>query len=266
MEKRLIPITLLLILLVTGCKTGRKIAGEVGTRSTEQKMLEQAIAAQPDFSSIDMKRMTVSINLGSSSYTSPATCRIIRDSVIHLSAQPFLGIEMVVAQFNKNGFTVLDKVRKVAYTGDYAQFSERFGIALNYTMLESLVTNRLFVMDDNATPEQSLKPSVRNGINTLSYGNERISQQFTLETDFRIRKAEISTREGSQRFTASYDGFTNQDLVFFPYNYTVQLTTASRKAELGVTISRLVVNEMPVIPQLSLQGYRIGTLESLLKK
>lgn len=266
MEKRIILAGLILMSVLSGCKSIRGTAGAEKISSGERKVLEQAIAAQPEFSSLDMKRLSVSISLGGSSYTSPAICRIIRDSVIHLSAQPFLGIEMVVAQFNKSGFTVLDKMRKVAYTGNYAQFSERFGIALNYSILESLITNRLFVMEAGTSTVKNLKPSVRNGEISLRYENEMIRQLFQLGSDFRIRSTEISTPEGRQTFRARYDEFTNQDLIYYPYNYSVELTTASRKVELGVKISRMVVNDMPVIPELSVQGYRIGDLESLIKR
>jgi len=266
MEKRIILLSLIVMAVFASCKTSREAAGTDRGSSSERKILEQAIAAQPEFSSLDMKRISVSISLGSSSYSSPAICRIIRDSVIHLSAQPFLGIEMVVAQFNKSGFVVLDKLRKVAYKGDYSQFSERFGIAINYSIVESLITNRLFVMEANSSVEKSLKPAVHSGVVSLNYENELIRQQFELAADHRIRKATINTREGRQQFSANYDEFTNQDLIYFPYTYSVQLTTATRKVELGVKVSRLVVNEMPVIPEISLQGYRIGDLESLLKR
>lgn len=266
MEKRIIQLGILLVLLFTGCKTSREAA--LGDRSgrSERKMLEQAIAAQPEFTSLDMKRISVSISLGGSSYSSPAICRIIRDSVIHLSAQPFLGIEMVVAQFTRTGFTVLDKMRKVAYTGTYSQFSERFGIPFDYTLIESLITNRLFVMEAGTPALTSLKPALSNGVITLSHESDRIRQVFELGADNRIRKTILSTPEGRQNFTARYDEFSNQEMIYFPYTYSVQLSTASRTVELGVKVSRLVVNEMPVIPELSLQGYRIGDPESLLKR
>ena len=264
---RLTGILVVVLMIMAGCKSGKTISDETTLSRDERKILEQAIAAQPSFNSIDIKKMNMSLNIsGSNPLSSPATCRIIRDSVVHISVQPFFGIEMAVAQFTNTRFVVLDKMRKVAYTGDYSLFSERFGIALNYKAIEALITNQLFVIDSPNAALTRLKPQQKDGKAFLTHTTNNIRLQFELNPENRIRNVDVTTTTNSnQRFTAEYENFTNIDQLAFPFQYKVNITTASRKVDVAVGITRMTVNEQLSIPEISLQGYRIGIIDQLLK-
>jgi hypothetical protein len=264
MEQRLIYFTIVLLIAaaaLSGCKSPRQLSnGTAGAGSTRQ-LLEQAIAAQPDFRSLDIKRMTISTD----KFNSPAICRILRDSAVYISAQPFLGIEMAAAKFTKSGFIVVDKMKKVAYTGDYAQLSDRLGLIVDYSVVEGVFTNQLFVLGQQSNSLRQLKAQQQEGVASLIYENQRIRQQFTLNPDFRIASSEVSTPGGQQRFTAGYSNFTSQDVLVFPYQYKLQVISGSRTLSASITITRMVANELTQIPELSVQGYRIGSLDSLIK-
>lgn len=252
-------------MVTVGCRTSRKAAEVTDLSNAGRQLLENAIKSQPAFTGIDMKRITVNVTLGGNSFSSPASCRIIPDSAIYLSAQPFLGIEMGVARFTRDGFVVLDKIRKTAYVGNYDFLTEKFGLAINYAVIEALITNKLFVINFPDNSLKQLTPSVKDNDWQLTYNNASIRQVFRVGNDYRIRRAEISTPGGRQSFTAEYDNFSSQDLLLFPYQYKVSATTTSRKFSLSVAITRMVTNELPQIPEISTAGYRIGNIESLLK-
>ncbi|MDX9749215.1 MAG: DUF4292 domain-containing protein [Paludibacter sp.] len=261
METRL---TRLLILLATvgtlfsACKSGRELGGGAA-------VAERAIAAQPEFNSLDIKRMTVNVTTDNgTSYTSPATCRIIRDSVVHLSVQPIFGIEMFMAQLTRDRFVVLDKMRKVAYTGTYEQLGERMGLVINFNSLQALLTNRLFVLNTVDESLNRLKAETHKGMKTLQHTRIPVRQQFILNDAFRIQETQISAVVGNYHFTARYDGFTNQDLLVFPYQQTMSLEAGKKRYSLGLTITRMIINMNPLIPSVSLQGYRIGNIDQLL--
>jgi len=268
MEKRLMQIMFILTLSVvvfTACKSGRQLAGSESVLS-ERSITDLAIAAQPNFSSLDIKRMNLNINMGNgTSYSSPATCRIISDSVIHLSVQPFFGIEMFTAQFTNNRFVVLDKIKKVAYSGNYDLFSKGLGINIDYSMLEALLTNRLFVLNNQGGPLSRLKAERKAGTTSLQHNFNHIRQQFVLNSDYRIQRTDISTSIGKYRFTANYEGFTNQSTLIFPSQLSVNAEAGSKKYDLSMSITRMMVNEQLSIPDISLQGYRTGNIEQLLK-
>jgi hypothetical protein len=246
--------------VLSGCKSIRQLGSEADAAGSAQRMLEQAIAAQPDFRSLDIKRMTISTD----KFYSPAICRILRDSVVYISAQPFLGIEMAAARFTKSDFLIVDKMKKVAYTGNYAQLSERLGIIVDYKVVESLLTNQLFVLGKQSNSLHQLKATQRDGIASLTYENHLIRQQFTLSSDYRISSSIVSTPDGQHQFTADYSNFTARDLLVFPYQYKLQVTGA-RNLSVSITIARMVVNELTQLPELSVQGYRIGSLDALIK-
>lgn len=266
METRLIRLFILLTtvgILLTACKSGRDLSGGSTSKTS---ITERAIAAQPEFSSLDIKRMTVNINTdGGTSYTSPATCRIIRDSIVHLSVQPIFGIEMFVAQLTRDRFLVLDKMRKIAYTGNYEQLGERMGMVINFNSLQALLTNRLFVLNNEGGTLSRLKAETHKGMKTLNHSHMPVRQQFILNDAFRIQETQISAVVGNYHFTARYEGFTNQDLLVFPYQQTMSLEAGKKRYALGLTITRMTINEKPLIPSISLQGYRIGNIDQLIK-
>jgi len=266
METRLIRFFILLLtsgLLLSACKSGRELAGSSGSKLS---VTERAIAAQPAFSSLDIKRMTVNITTDDgTSYTSPATCRIISDSVVHLSVQPIFGIEMFVAQLTRDRFVVLDKMRKIAYTGNYEQLGDRMGMVINFNSLQALLTNRLFVLNNEGGPLSRFKAGNHKGAQTLNHTHVPVRQQFILNDSFRIQETQISAVVGNYHFTARYEGFTNQDMLVFPYQQTMTLEAGKKRYSLGLSITRMIVNEKPLIPSFSLQGYRIGTIDQLMK-
>jgi hypothetical protein len=259
---RIAGIMLATAIMMIGCKSGKQLA-ESEPVSTRQ-LVSMAIEAQPVFHTLDLKRIALNVSLGSSSYSSPASCRIIRDSVIHLSIQPFFGVEMMVAQFTADRFVLLDKVRKVVYAGDYASLRAEYGIAVDFKTIQALITNQLFVMSHRNTPLTALKPERGGSTNFLLYQEAGISHRFQLNNDHRILKTQLTTAGGRQQLTAEYDKFTSQGLLLFPSQYSVKVTTGESNFNLGVSVSRLSYNEPVSIPQLSLQGYRSGSLESLL--
>ena len=262
MEKRLMRIFFLLTtvgIILSGCKPGQGLGGK-------PSVTDLAIAAQPDFSSLDIKRMTVKVLMADgTSLTCPASCRIVRDSVVHLSVTPFFGIEAMVAQLTRDRFLVLDKLRKVAYTGSYEELEKQTGIAINFTVVQALLTNRLFILNKEGGPLNRLKAETNRGIVSLHHTQLPVKQQFVLNEANRIQETSISAVVGNYHFTNRYDGFSNQDLLVFPYQQTMNLEAGKKKYELSLSITRMTVNEKPAIPQLSIQGYRIGTIEQLMK-
>ncbi len=266
METRLIRLFILLLtsgLLLSACKSGRGLAGSSGSKPS---VTERAIAAQPEFSSLDIKRMSVNITTdGGTSYTSPATCRIIRDSVVHLSVQPIFGIELFVAQFTRDGFLILDKMKRVAYTGSFGQLGEQMGMVINFNSLQAMLTNRLFVLNPEGGPLGRLKAASHKGNQALTHTHVPVRQQFILNDAFRIQETQISAVVGNYHFTTRYEGFTNLDMLVFPYQQTMSLEAGKKRYTLGLTITRMIINEKPPIPSLSIQGYRIGNIDQLLK-
>lgn len=85
-------------------------------------------------------------------YTSPkqnisatANFRIQHDSVIWVSVSPGLGIELARVNITRDKIEALDKLKKDYYSYSYKELSQKYGVTLNYDLIESIaVGNVLF--------------------------------------------------------------------------------------------------------------------------
>lgn len=146
MHTRTLKILLAVGLLITfvGCKVKEKVKID-DLRTHEEVLLQEVLRAEPAFGNIHFMRMNIGVNLnGKSKYNSAANCKIITDSVIHISVRPFFGIEMFIVQLTPAGMVLVDKTKNLYYQSDYLIFEDLFNMQLNYKTLSLyLQTNSL---------------------------------------------------------------------------------------------------------------------------
>ena len=261
---------LVLIILGTlmGCKSLQKINQGVDMSKDIALMVEKIQLAEPQFSSIDIRKMNVKVNINDQQqYNSQAYCKMISDSVIHISIQPFFGIEMFSVRFTPDEFIFIDKTKSVYYQSDYSFLNTRFNLDLDYATIQSLLMNKLFVIGENEVQPSSFKSIKRKDAATgLQYENEKYTQTVMLKPDYRISEIDINFKSGTQQFNTVYSDFgTTGQSTSFPYSLNFSITDGTKKFILEMFISRLTVNETIIIPELNLNKYRQGNISTLLK-
>ncbi len=268
MQKSFIKILLVVVVFISvnGCKTTQKTV--ITEKLTEaQILLKEIEKAEPKFTNIEFKRMNIGINLNENTrYNSVATCKIIPDSVIHISIQPFFGVEMFIARLTPKEMLVVDKIKGVYYQSEYSIFDQQFGIAIDYMTFESLFTNKLFFIGTNNPAETVLMNAFeKNGNKMLSYQHATLSQHFFLNEHHRIREMAVNSNSGNEQFMAFYSDFTQNGSLIFPYGIRFQLKNKTALYNFNLSISRFAVDEGITIPALNLNQYRQGDITSLIK-
>jgi len=268
MHKSIYKIFLLtsLIIFFVGCKTTRK-ATTAETPTEAQQLVLMVQSSEPKFNNIEFKRMSIGLNLNEKSrYNSIASCKIIPDSVIHISVQPFFGVEMFMARLTPNQILIIDKLKGVYYQSDYSIFEHQFGLAINYRAFESLFTNKLFSIVTDSKMEGTRQPVADEKTNKmLSYKNGSLDQHFYLNENYRIREMAVSSNSGNEQFIAYYSDFTQNGNILFPSDMRFQLKNRTELYSINMSISRLAVDETINIPELNLNQYRQGNILSLIK-
>ncbi len=266
MHQRTVPIFVVVGLLIafTGCKVKQKV--KIDDLHTHEEVLLQAVLqAEPTFGNIHFTRMNIGVDLnGKAKYNSAANCKIMADSVIHISVKPFFGIEMFVAQLTPSSMLLVDKIKSVYYQSDYLIFEELFGMQLNYKIVESLLTNKLFTIQMR-NQEKLLQPvpSDRKNERILMYKNVSLTQYFLLNENNRIREIEINSNEGTEQFRTYYTDFVPSGKLVFPSNIRFQLNNASEKFNFNVSVSQMEVDSKFDIPVLNTNLYRQADVMSL---
>jgi hypothetical protein len=80
---------------------------------------------------------------GTNQFSSPMTIRIRRDSVIWISVNPALGIEVVRALITPDSIFVIDKIHKDFYAVGLNYVKQNFGVELNFKMIQAALLGNL---------------------------------------------------------------------------------------------------------------------------
>lgn len=135
----------LLVLLFSGCKSTRKVETVEGGRAKSPKaffaeMEEQALPFRT-FSA----RLNADLRLPGKEIGSRIEMKIVKDSALQLSVQPFLGIEVFRACLTTDSIKILDRLNKRYVAENYENLRGQTPIEFNFYNLQALFTNRLFL-------------------------------------------------------------------------------------------------------------------------
>lgn len=256
------------VFVLAGCKMLQKV--NIGTNENKSiaMLVEKAQLAEPRFRTLDIKKMNVKVNLSNQNeYNSPANCKIITDSVIHISVQPFFGIEMFVARFTPDTFIFIDKTKNTCYMSDYAFLNTKYNLDLSFATIQAIFTNKLFVAGGNQVQSAIFKNiQDKNTSSGFEYKNEKYNGKVLLNQDFRISDVEVNIKTGPEKFHVSYTGFgeTGQT-ASFPYAIGIKLSNDLREFGISMNILKLITDEEITLPELNIYKYQKGNISTLLK-
>lgn len=150
------PILLLLLplalvaLLSTACSPKNKTV-KPNTRRviTTAKTVESVILNQPQFQTAQAKKARLSVDYQQRKVATSANISIYHDSIIIVSVQPMLGIELVRVEISKQQVLLLDKLNRRYCTLTYDQLRASSAIPVSYNDIEDLLTRHIFVIGES---------------------------------------------------------------------------------------------------------------------
>lgn len=265
-----LPLLLILlpILFSGGCKSLQKVNFASANDKNTALIVEKTLSSEPHFRYLDIKKMSLKVNLNNQNeYNSPANCKIITDSAIHISVQPFFGLEMFVARLTPDTFIFIDKTKNTCYQSDYAFLNSKFNLDMSYNTIQSIIMNQLF-----AAGETQILPAIFGNLNDknsaagLQYENEKYTGKVKLTPEFRISEVEVNIKSGAEKFNVSYSGFGDTGkATSFPFNLDFKVSNSYRAFGLNINILRLIADETITLPELNLNKYQKGNISTLIK-
>ncbi|GAB1416304.1 DUF4292 domain-containing protein [Paludibacter sp.] len=269
MKKQLFKAFALLCVIIfiqTGCKSKQKVA--VGKIQSPVEILVGKIhEAEPKFNNLEFKKMSVSLNLNNKKrYSSNASCKIMHDSIIYISLQPFLGIEMFNLRLMPSRIVLVDKIKGIYYPLDYSMVKNVYDIDISYKDIQALFTNKLFSIAQQEAKDKLLVQSFEKmGERKLFAKSEILNQEVTVNETHRINDVLISSKSGKESLRINYDNFISIDSINFPSDIKFQFKYRTELYDCNFSISKMSVNEPINIPEINLNFFREGDITSLLK-
>ena len=249
------------------CKTKKTISKET---SIGKKPIEQVIVKvrqqEPKFTNANVSKMNLALELNSRSVRVAASCKLITDSAMHISIMPALGIEMFKVEISTDSIYIFDKFNKRYYATDYKYLEKRFSVELNYHSLESLISNRYFVVGHKEIPLSKLSMGTANGKETINYKGAKMTESVTINNLYRIVEMNIAPQNSQFNVTASYDDFAMIDGINFPQKIQIKANNNKHKMLCDFSINRATFNTSVSLQSLDKSRYQKADIDQLLKK
>lgn len=107
-------------------------------------IIENSILNQPSFRTMNIPKFDLRVQFGQAEYTLRGSLRIITDSIISLSIQPMLGIEVARIDFTPEYFTVYDKMNHRFSETPYDAMYIGTGIPFDFHAIQSMLSGQFY--------------------------------------------------------------------------------------------------------------------------
>ncbi len=132
-------------LLFISCKSTEKVVFGNVTSLSDVKLRKLLKDNELNFDKLYLKKVSFSINDGNENRSFKGSFVIKKDSVIIVSIYALMGIELVRAQLSHDQVIIIDKHSKQVFKTHYNYFSKKFGVDISFDILQSIISNSLFL-------------------------------------------------------------------------------------------------------------------------
>ncbi|MGN0187692.1 MAG: DUF4292 domain-containing protein [Paludibacteraceae bacterium] len=238
---------MLLALLVAGCKS--KQLPQPSTEQSASYTVQQVLTEQPTFETLHISKMNVVATYGTQQLSFRATVKLLPDSLLVLSIQPMLGVEMFRVEFTPSRFVVVDKWNRRYTDNSYDFLRYKLGVDFRFDVLQNILSNRLFLLDKTEVSVDDFAVEIMAGAPTqLLHLAPGLIQQFEVVEPAAIAKASVAVEQG--RLLCEYAGHRLQNGVRFPNMFAMTLLAAGRVITLSCTVEKMEFNKpIEYVPQ-----------------
>lgn len=275
MKKSLIHILPFLLVaglfLLNSCKTS-KAPGTSGKANT--KALDEFVASMQEqevqFHTLSA-RLSIDLNTTDKSIGSRVEMKLVKDSALQLSVQPFLGIEMFRIELSTDSIKLLDRMNRRYFAENYAGFRGQLPIDFNFYNLQALFLNQLFLpgekeVDDFLYNHFKLD---REGMITSMHTEDRMDLHYLFKADNeeKLLSTRISDKIDRYALLWQYADFqVAEGQKLFPQRMEVSLLEEGKsKGGMSIYYSRMQWNKALKMEFQIPSKYKRVTLDQILK-
>ena len=271
---KILIILILIASILAGCKTQQRkqrpdqhrIAPRVSVCDLTQKSYE----AQPYFTTMNISKMSMSINYGQMTFTVKSSIRIATDSLLSISIQPALGIEMFRAEFTPSGFKVYDKMNRRYSENSYEYIKLSWRLDVDYKAIEALFSHRIFIPQSTNPNEICKDFRIEYLADTTAIVSNTPIGKYTQQFDINMNNYRLTMSglryEDQLVMAITYGALKSFDKTLFPETVYLQTTMTETNVSATINIEKIKFNEPLTISPINTSRYRKVGFMDLLKK
>ena len=271
---KILIILILIASILAGCKTQQRkqrpdqqrIAPRISVCDLAQKSYE----AQPYFTTMNISKMSMSINYGQMTFTVKSSIRIATDSLLSISIQPALGIEMFRAEFTPSGFKVYDKMNRRYSENSYEYIKLSWGLDVDYKAIEALFSHRIFIPQSTDPNEICKDFRIEYLADTTAIVSNtpigKYTQQFDIDmNNYRLTMSGLRY-EDQLVMAITYGALKSFDKTLFPETVYLQTTMTETNVSATLNIEKVKFNEPLYTSPINTSRYKKVGFMDLIKK
>ncbi|MDR2533805.1 MAG: DUF4292 domain-containing protein [Tannerellaceae bacterium] len=264
-----ITLLLLALLLLAGCRSRRQIETVTVEAKGTAQFFESMQKRYPLFRTMSA-RTSVEIGLPGYEMKSRMDLKMITDSILQLSFQPMLGMEVLRVEFSRDSVKMVDRLNRQYLVESYEQLNKTSPIAINLYNIQALLANRIFSPGQrNTTPAQYSRFRIRHrdGLSELQTSdNAGIAYSFTADAEEKLLATTVADAIRQYNLLCRYSDFKDGNGLAFPMRIKVQVDGSEHKAfDLGISFSRIQL-DLPLNLSFPISAnYRRVSLHQLIK-
>ena len=261
----------LLLSLLMGCKSSKKTVSTVTTGGVKSQVefLESMERQSFQFETMTA-RLNVELAMGKQELSSRVDLKMVKDSLLHLSIVPLLGIEIFRIELTQDTIRVMDRMNKHYLIENYAELKGQTPIAFNFHNLQALFTNHLFIPGESSvSPEHynRFKLSQDGSMTEIKIKDAMgLLYTFTADAEEKLLSTHASDEKEQYALNWEYADFRAVEEQLFPMLMDVNiLKEGSSVGGMKISYSRIQLNE-PIKANFNISAkYRRITFAEMLK-
>ncbi|MCL1867360.1 MAG: DUF4292 domain-containing protein [Paludibacter sp.] len=253
-----------LLVGVISCKPKQMLTVTPAQTTSADANIQSALEVQPHFITANANKLKMDISLKNKELSSSGACRIYRDSVIQLSIQPFMGIEMVKIELTPDAMYVFDQMSKNYYHLVYEQLAELTGVPLSFYDFQALVSNQLFTLGSEKDENFDKITTEKLGKSLMFKYKTNDILQTTTFSENQIRRVEITDENKTFRFFTNYSDFAKNDDVVAPKIIDIQFINSKNTIKLKFKIEKIEFNRQMRIMLTNPMRFKAGNWQDFL--
>lgn len=237
----------------------KQIVTQADTTLTASDVIERTILNNTTFRSMNISKFDLNVQFGQSSYTLRGSLRVITDSIISLSIQPMLGIEVVRIDFTPDYFTIYDKMNHRYSETPYDAMYIGTGIPFDYQAVQSMFSGHFYSIPHRDKHSFSLAQNTDSTY--VLVGNDNLNNMFQyFEINFGSFLVNISGLQKGHSQSLPYaitycDWRTVKRKYNYPYNISIELDHNKFYFIANASIEEIVFDEEVNITRINLERY-----------
>jgi hypothetical protein len=233
------------------------------TPSKALLIVKEVNSAQIPFNNLFLKFSGKLIN-DESKIGIKGTIKIQKDSLIWISVNPGIGIELARIVLSRDSVKIIDKINSTYYIGDYEYFNRNYKIQIDFFLLQSILLNKYFQYDDteinsihkNMIFEETDSnivcvkiPIDANNQVLASIEGSKILQEIFIDRQLnKITKISIADNFEKKKMNIDYNEFQKVNKLLFPKLINLNISNESNSMDFSLKYSKVVVDKKMRFP------------------